>query len=201
MNTSSKPFIHLASRSPRRAELLRQLGVAFEIAAADVDETPLPGEVPQEYVRRLARDKADAALRALPNAPVAPLLAADTAVAVDTAILGKPRDRVHAVDMLLRLAGRSHHVLSALALWTPAGMCTALSLSEVRFRAITRDEAQAYWETGEPADKAGGYAIQGRGALFVEHLSGSYSGVMGLPLFETAQLLRDAGMEVLMRSA
>lgn len=189
-------FIYLASRSPRRAELLRQLGLQFEIVAVPVDESVLPDEAPEQYVRRLARAKAEAALQKFPDRPPAPLLAADTAVVVDGAILGKPRDRADGLAMLARLAGRSHQVLSALALWTPGGLDQALNTTEVHFRDIALAEAEAYWETGEPADKAGGYAIQGYGAVFVAQIIGSYSGVMGLPLYETTELLRRARLEV-----
>ncbi|MGH8401356.1 MAG: Maf family protein, partial [Gammaproteobacteria bacterium] len=183
--------------SPRRAELLRQLGLKFEIVAVPVDENVLSDEAPEQYVRRLARAKAEAALRKFPDRPLAPLLAADTAVVVDGAILGKPRDRADGLAMLARLAGRRHQVLSALALWTPGGLDQALNSTEVHFRDIASAEAEAYWETGEPADKAGGYAIQGYGAVFVAKIIGSYSGVMGLPLFETSQLLLQAGVDVL----
>lgn len=189
--------IYLASQSPRRAELLRQLGLRYKIVVAPVDESPKPNESPEGYVERLARDKIAAALIQLGARPSAPLLAADTAVAIDGRILGKPCDRGDALTMLAQLSGREHRVLSCVALWTQSGTRTALSVSRVRFRALSPPEAAAYWDSGEPADKAGAYAIQGRGALFIEHLDGSYSGVMGLPLYETAQLLRAAGVPVL----
>jgi len=190
-----KTALYLASASPRRRQLLEQLGLRFEVAVADVDETPLPGEAPADYVLRLARAKAEAVARRL-GSPAAPVLAADTAVVLETAILGKPRDREDGLAMLARLSGRRHQVLSAVALWQAGRLETTLSRSEVRFRGISAQEARSYWESGEPADKAGGYAIQGLGALFVEHLEGSYSGVMGLPLFETAELLQKAGVRV-----
>ena len=190
-----KPDLYLASASPRRKQLLEQLGLRFEVAAADVDETPLAGEAPVDYVLRLARAKAEAAARRLGN-PAAPVLAADTAVVLETAILGKPRDREDGLAMLARLSGRRHQVLSAVALWRAGHLETALSRSEVRFRGISAEEARSYWESGEPADKAGGYAIQGLGAVFVEHLEGSFSGVMGLPLFETVALLQKASVRV-----
>ena len=190
-----KTALYLASASPRRRRLLEQLGLRFEVAVADVDETPLPGEAPADYVLRLARAKAEAVARRL-GSPAAPVLAADTAVVLETAILGKPRDREDGLAMLARLSGRRHQVLSAVALWQAGRLETTLSRSEVRFRGISAQEARSYWESGEPADKAGGYAIQGLGALFVEHLEGSYSGVMGLPLFETAELLQKAGVRV-----
>ncbi|HET7396317.1 MAG TPA: nucleoside triphosphate pyrophosphatase [Gammaproteobacteria bacterium] len=192
-------FIYLASQSPRRAELLRQLGLDFEIVTAPVDENVRPAESPEHYVRRVAHDKAMAAVRTFGGSPPAPLLAADTSVVVGNRILGKPHDRGEGLAMLARLAGRSHQVLSAVALWTADGLLEALSTSEVRFRDLAPAEAEAYWDTGEPADKAGGYAIQGLGAVFITGLVGSYSGVMGLPLFETAELLRQAGLEIMMK--
>lgn len=193
----NRPELYLASQSPRRAELLRQLGLEFRIVVVPVDESVHAGEAPVDYVRRVAREKAAAAAANIPHRDDAVLLAADTSVVVDDDVLGKPADRNAYLDMIARLAGRSHLVMSAIALWTPAGVEEALSLSEVWFRDITPAEAAAYWETGEPADKAGGYAIQGRAALFVERLAGSYSGVVGLPLFETAQLLQKHGVPVL----
>ncbi|HKT31380.1 MAG TPA: Maf family protein [Gammaproteobacteria bacterium] len=193
----SAHFIYLASQSPRRAELLRQLGLRFEVLDVNVDETPRAGEAAEACVTRLARAKVEAARARLGRGRSAPILAADTAVALDQVIFGKPRDRNEALEMLARLSGRSHRVLSAVAVWGADALRTALSISQVTFRAINAAEAAAYWETGEPEGKAGGYAIQGRGAVFVERLEGSYSGVMGLPLYETAQLLRAAGVTVL----
>lgn len=190
-------FIYLASQSPRRAELLRQLGVGFEVVKASVDESLRSGESAEDYVLRLARNKTNAALITLGKDTAQPVLAADTAVAVEDIILGKPRDRADGLAMLARLSGRRHRVLSAVALWHEGRLHTALSVSHVDFRALASQEAAAYWDTGEPADKAGAYAIQGRGAIFIERLEGSYSGVMGLPLFETAQLLRAAGLRIL----
>lgn len=189
--------IYLASQSPRRAELLRQLGLDFKMLDVSVDETPYAGEAAEAYVTRLARAKVEAARRRLGRGPSAPILAADTAVALDQAIFGKPRDRNEALETLARLSGRSHRVLSAVAVSGADALHTALSVSLVTFRAISAAEAAAYWETGEPKGKAGGYAIQGRGAMFVERLDGSYSSVMGLPLYETAQLLRAVGIETL----
>ena len=188
-----RPRLVLASQSPRRRALLAQIGVAHAALPVDVDEAALPGEAPAEYVLRLALAKARAARALRPDGVV---LGADTAVAVDDAILGKPADRADALAMLARLSGREHRVLTAVAL---AGEReeSRLSVSHVRFRAIAPDEAAAYWATGEPADKAGGYAVQGVGAVFVEQLHGSYSGVMGLPLYETAELLRRAGIDPL----
>jgi septum formation protein len=162
------------------------------VCAADIDETTRPGESPADYVRRLAHSKS-LAVRALGVA--LPVLAADTIVVIDAQLLGKPADEAEGVAMLERLSGRTHRVLTAVAIAPPrAAPGVRLSESTVRFRALTRAECVAYWRTGEGRDKAGGYAIQGRGAVFIEHLSGSYSGVMGLPLFETAELLREAGV-------
>lgn len=156
---------------------------------AAVDEAVLAGEEPAEYVMRLAAAKAEAGWERSREPGDFPVLAADTAVVLDGAILGKPLDRQDAEGMLRRLSGRTHEVLTAVALRTVDGLQSRLSRSEVTFRDIAAEEARAYWETGEPSDKAGAYAIQGRAAVFVADLRGSYSGVMGLPLFETAQLL------------
>lgn len=190
----SKPYIYLASQSPRRAELLRQLGLRFAVIAVAADESRRPGEAPAAYVQRVTQAKIAAALAHPGRQEAAPLLAADTVVDLDGTLLGKPRGRDDALQMLARLSGREHRVLSCVALQVQGVVHQRLAVSRVRFRAITPAEAAAYWDTGEPAGKAGAYAIQGRGAVFVEHLDGSYSGVMGLPLFETAQLLRAAGM-------
>jgi len=190
-------IIHMASQSPRRAELLRQLGVRFQVVKVHVDETVRSGEAPAACARRLAEAKIEAALDSLGSGITQPILAADTLVSVDSTILGKPADRTEGLAMLARLSDRSHQVLSAITLWHDGVKHTALSVSAVQFRAITAEEAVNYWQTGEPEDKAGAYAIQGRGAVFIERLEGSYSGVMGLPLFETATLLRAAGIRIL----
>jgi septum formation protein len=186
-------FVYLASASPRRRELLQQIGVPFRLVGTQVDETPLPGEAPAAYVSRLAAAKADAGWlsRSAANTPV---LAADTAVALDGAILGKPRDKEDAERMLLQLSGRTHEVLTAVAVRSAAGNEIKVSRSLVTFRTVAAAEAGAYWNTGEPHDKAGAYAIQGYAAIFIAELRGSYSGVMGLPLFETAELLKAAGV-------
>jgi septum formation protein len=189
--------IHLASHSPRRRELLAQIGVRHDVLPVDVDESLHPGEAPAAYVLRLALAKARAGHALRPDRPV---LGADTAVVVDDRILGKPLDRADGIAMLGRLSGREHRVLTAVAL-VGAREETRLCVSHVRFRRIADAEAAAYWETGEPADKAGGYAVQGVGALFVESIAGSYSGVMGLPLFETGELLRHAGIAPLRDAA
>jgi septum formation protein len=186
--------IVLASLSPRRRELLQQIGVQYRQIPVKVDEVPRPGEAAAEYVIRLALLKATVGRRT--EGPDAPVLAADTAVVLGGKILGKPRDQTQALEMMQQLSGRTHEVLTGIALDYGQQECR-LNVSRVSFRRITRQEAIAYWLSGEPADKAGGYAIQGRGALFISHLEGSYSGVMGLPLFETAELLRDAGVKLL----
>jgi nucleoside triphosphate pyrophosphatase len=187
-------FIYLASGSPRRRELLQQIGVSFQLVGADLDETALQGESPLAYVSRLAQAKATVGWERSRNSGGAPVLAADTAVVLDGKILGKPKGLNDAMAMLLELSGRAHEVLTAVALRTAAGIEAKVSRSTVTFRSIDRSEARAYWETGEPSDKAGAYAIQGYAAIFITDLKGSYSGVMGLPLFETAALLKAAGV-------
>lgn len=189
--------IYLASGSPRRRELLRQIGVIYEPLAIAIDETPLIDEDPAAYVARLALAKARAGWNALQVRPRRPVLGADTAVVIDRLILGKPRNRHEGLGMLTALSGREHLVLSAVALVMGSREAVRLQESRVRFRKLSPAECRAYWATGEPIDKAGSYAIQGRGAIFIEDLQGSYSGVMGLPLFETAELLRDFAIEVL----
>jgi septum formation protein len=181
----------LASASPRRRALLAQIGVAHVVRTADIDEAPLAQETPRDYVARVAAAKACAIRRADAGLPV---LAADTIVVIDGTMFGKPDDRAHGLAMLASLSGRSHEVLSAVALADARGVAIAVSASAVRFRTLSADECQAYWDSGEPHDKAGAYAIQGLAAAFIESLNGSYSGVMGLPLFETAALLRAAGV-------
>jgi septum formation protein len=191
-----QPLLYLASMSPRRSELLHQIGVVHDIIRADVDETPRPGEHPEEYVIRLAREKALAGQAQLGGDENGLVLAADTSVVVDGQILGKPRDMADALEMMQLLSNRSHWVYSGVAL-AGEGIDSRISASQVSFREIKRDDAIAYWHSGEPADKAGGYGIQGLGALFISRIEGSFSGVMGLPLFETAQLLRQAGIDPL----
>jgi septum formation protein len=186
--------IILASASPRRMELLRQIGVQFQQQVAEIDENLRHNETPDAYVTRLALEKARA-VHALVGDDEVPVLGADTAVVVDNEILGKPRDEVHAARMLRQLAGREHRVLSAVAL-VARHEAHRVSESRVWFRSLTDDEIAAYWLTGEPVDKAGGYAVQGIGAIFIEQLQGSYSGVMGLPVFETAQLLQEFGIQL-----
>jgi septum formation protein len=195
--------IYLASRSPRRRELLSQIGVRFQLLlfrqrpqeAPEVDETPLNDETPAAYVERIARAKAEAGWmrmlqRGLPHAPV---LAADTTVAISGNILGKPASREQAGEMLAMLSGQTHEVLTAVALKSAENLQSALSTSEVRFKPLSAEEIKQYVASGEADDKAGAYAIQGRAARFIIELRGSYSGVMGLPLYEVGQLLERLG--------
>ncbi|HEY8386858.1 MAG TPA: Maf family protein [Porticoccaceae bacterium] len=190
MMAASADFV-LASASPRRADLLEQVGARFTVMAVDVDETPLPGEKPDAYVTRLAKDKARAAVALCPDRPV---LAADTTVAVDGRPMGKPRDEADAIAMLMALSDRTHGVYTCVAMTDGERLEWRLSHTRVTFRALTVGECRAYWRTGEPRDKAGGYAIQGLGAVFVKALEGSYSGVVGLPLAETWELLQLFGI-------
>lgn len=185
------PAIYLASASPRRQELLRQLGVAFDVIVTDVPETPAADEAAHAYVQRLARAKAEAGARIMRERglPARPVLGADTEVVLDGEILGKPMDAAHGRAMLKRLAGRTHDVLTAIALVVSGEVRTALSKTRVTMARMSDADLEGYRRTGEPADKAGGYAIQGRAAAFIERIDGSYSGVVGLPLYEVAQLL------------
>jgi septum formation protein len=186
--------IILASASSRRQELLTQIGVRFTVRSQYIDESIRIGELANDYVSRMALEKANSALAALcvtKDSSDTLVLAADTSVVCDATVLGKPLDEADAVDMLRRLSGREHRVLSAVTLSTQDKQRTVLSESRVRFREISIEEAQQYYRSGEPLGKAGAYAIQGYAAVFVEQLVGSYSGVMGLPLFETAQLLAE----------
>lgn len=189
------PVLHLASSSPRRRALLQALGIPFSYAGVDIDETPLADEPVEDMVLRLARDKVLTAGES--GAYDVPILGADTAVASGREIFGKPASKEEALAMLDRLSGRTHRVLTAIGLYAGGAISTAVSVTDVRFRVIGPDEALAYWRSGEPAGKAGAYAIQGRGGAFVESLAGSYSGVVGLPMFETAALLGRAGIDVL----
>ena len=195
--------IYLASRSPRRRELLKQIGVSFELLlmredsrrGADVDETPREAETPSEYVMRITRTQAEMgwAQCVKRRQPAHPVLAADTTVVLDGAIIGKPDNAPHAQQMLHRLSGHTHQVLTAVAIARAERIETALSSSTVEFRVLEDEEIRRYVESGEPLDKAGAYAIQGRAAVFVRSISGSYSGIIGLPLYETAELLRHHG--------
>jgi septum formation protein len=201
------PVIYLASKSPRRRDLMRQLGVPFEELhlrespgrAADVVEQAEDGEPPLHYVERIARTKASVAWKRMEQRRMAPhpVLGADTEVVLDGEVYGKPRDAAHAREMLGRLSGRTHEVLTGVALRHGDDVAFAMSVSRVSFRALEAGEIARYVESGEPLDKAGAYGIQGRAGAFVARLEGSYSGVMGLPLFETAGLLAKAGIPVL----
>jgi septum formation protein len=186
-------MIYLASKSPRRRELLRQIRVEFECVDVDVPETPFADEEPRTYAARIARAKAWAGYERLEGC-AAWVLGADTVVSIDGLILGKPRDRDDGLRMLSRLSGRTHAVITAVALAGPGPERLEVSCSEVTFREIATEEREHYWQSGEPADKAGGYAIQGVAAVFVRQLSGSYSGVVGLPLYETGRLLDACGL-------
>ena len=192
MNTKD-PQLYLASASPRRGELLDQIGIGFQRISVQVDESVHSDEAPLRYAERLARDKANAGHTQHTDLPV---LGADTCVVVDGQILGKPESADHAVTMLQRLCGRVHHVYSAVAL-CHQHCHSCISVSSVTFRSLSLDECWRYAKTGEPLDKAGGYAIQGRAASFTQHIEGSYSGIMGLPLYETSLLLRLARIPVI----
>jgi septum formation protein len=204
---TERPSVYLASKSPRRQELLRQLGIDFtelRVREApgrepDITETPRDSEAPVEYVKRVARLKASVAWHRMTRRNLAPkpVLAADTEVVLEGRVLGKPRDPPDAIEMLSALSGRTHEVLTAVAVRWEAQLALGVSSSRVTFRAIPRDEIERYIATGEPFDKAGAYAIQGRAAAFIRHLDGSYSGVMGLPLFETGEILAKIGYQVL----
>jgi septum formation protein len=183
------PLILLASASPRRSELLRQVGIAHEVRPVDVDESVRPDEAPSAYVLRLAEAKAAALWQQLDAGQRRPVLAADTTVALEGEIFGKPADAAEARAMLGRLSGRTHEVHTAVAVLHAGGAAARVSSSSVSLRELSAAEIDWYWKTGEPADKAGGYAVQGRAAVFIRHIAGSYSGIMGLPLYETWELL------------
>ncbi|HWJ05044.1 MAG TPA: Maf family protein [Steroidobacteraceae bacterium] len=185
----ARPPILLASASPRRSALLRQIDVDHDVRPVDIDEAPRTGERPAQYALRLAEEKARALWQRLEPTERRPVLAADTTVALGLEILGKPLDRDDAARILARLSGREHEVHTAVALLHEGGADARVSTSTVTFRELTEAEIEWYWRTGEPADKAGAYAVQGHGAIFIRHLAGSYSGVMGLPLYETWELL------------
>jgi septum formation protein len=202
----SSQIIYLASKSPRRRELLKQIGVQYELlmirdqppARNDIDEAPLPGELPHSYVERIARLKAEAAARMMRarRLPVRPVLTADTTVALGEEIFGKPSDNAEARAMLGKLSGQTHRVLTAVAVSFDFDTHLLLSSSTVTFASLSATEIKRYLESGESMDKAGAYAIQGLAAKFISKISGSYSGVMGLPLHETTQLLRKAGLKI-----
>jgi septum formation protein len=198
--------IYLASKSPRRRELLRQIGVEFELLllrdqsprGPEVSEEVLPGEKPEDYVARVTREKAEYASKTMAwrRLPVRPILAADTTVVVDDRILGKPADAAEATEMLKALSGRTHRVLTSVAVHYDEETWQTTQASEVTFGTLTGEMIRAYCATPEPYDKAGGYAVQGVAAVFIKNITGSYSGIMGLPLYETAELLRQAGIPI-----
>ena len=189
-------MIYLASQSPRRQELLHQIGIPFRQLVCEIDETPLPGEAPADYVCRMAREKAREGWQTLKaqGLPAMPLLSADTSVVMGSKILGKPDNPEHACDMLLSLSGNSHAVMTAIAVTNEHKTTVRLSTTHVQMTKFDRARAEAYVATGEPADKAGAYGIQGYGAILVETIRGSYSGVVGLPLQETADVLNEFGI-------
>lgn len=191
--------LYLASASPRRAELLRQIGVVFEQFSVDLDETPLKGESPENYVYRLAIEKAKAGLIKVNTGQSnqgSVVIGSDTAVVLEGKILGKPTDQSDAFETLRLLSGRSHQVMTSVAVVSDQSIGCQVVVTEVAFRALSDVEIIQYWQTGEPADKAGSYGIQGAGAVFVKHISGSYSAVVGLPLQETAELLSENGIQI-----
>lgn len=187
-------MLYLASKSPRRSELLARLGLDFGLLDLDVPERRAPGEPAEDYVRRVAREKAGAGLLQVVGVPSAVVLGADTEVVLDDDVFGKPRDAGDAEAMLRRLSGRVHRVISAVSLVSAAREAQVVSMSEVTFSDLSDDDIETYLASGEWQDRAGAYAIQGRAQALIAHLSGSYSGVMGLPLFETARLLREFGV-------
>ena len=195
MVKTTKPLLHLASSSPRRREILAALGFEFTVKATHVDESPLEEESAEQMVLRLATAKACAA--EVEESRL--VIGSDTAVVLDGEVLGKPESRDDAIEMLMKLSDRRHAVLTGVALRGPEGVRTALSSTDVIFREISRDEALAYWHSGEPRDKAGAYGIQGRGGAFVVAINGSYSGVVGLPVYETVRLLQKAGIDILLQ--
>ena len=195
LRDGSKTLLYLASQSPRRQQLLEQLGVRFDLIDVDVPEVRAPGESPADYVSRVAREKAGAGLLKLAGVPGAVVLGADTEVVLGEEVFGKPADAVHAAQMLRRLEGRAHRVITVVWCMSAGREERAVNESTVEFGALSEEALAAYIASGEPMGRAGGYAIQGRAAAFVARISGSYSSVMGLPLFETADLLRRFGIE------
>ena len=199
--------IYLASKSPRRRELLRQIGVEFELLllrdqsprGPEVSEEVLDGENAEDYVQRVTREKAEfgAKVMMMRRLPIRPVLAADTTVVIDERILGKPANDAEAMDMLRSLSGRTHQVLTSVALHSEDDTAQILQVSEVTMAPLSEDMMRAYCATPEPYDKAGGYGIQGMAAVFVERIVGSYTGIMGLPLHETSRLLQQAGIRVM----
>lgn len=188
------PMIYLASQSPRRSELLQQIGISFQKLPVEIDESPAPAESARDYVVRMASEKAHQAYAETGKGPV---LAADTTVVCNNRIFGKPRNQDHFQEMMRLLSQNTHQVMTAVTVVDGKQAWSAFSCSDVTFRAITQQEILHYWQTGEPHDKAGGYAIQGHGAIFIQEIRGSYSGIMGLPIYETAELLSYFGVNSL----
>jgi septum formation protein len=195
--SSQSPVVYLASSSPRRRELLQQVGVQYELLPIDVEESRLPGETPEQYVGRVALDKALAGWDCQQRTLDIPVLGSDTEVVLDGEIFGKPKSRQHGLDMLRMLSGKSHRVLCAVALVQGGRKQVRLNVNTVTFRELSAEEVEAYWDTGEPEGKAGGYAIQGKAAAFISRLDGSFSGVMGLSLYDTVELLENFGVDVI----
>jgi len=193
VNAQPLPALYLASQSPRRRELLQQIGVLHQVVSADVVEVPRTQESPSDYVQRLAREKAEAGLVSVKRLelPPRPVLGADTIVVINNEILEKPQSAEHAAEMLRKLAGATHQVMTAVAMIVEEKCTIKLSVTDVVFRSLSEQEMKAYWESGEPRDKAGGYAIQGLGAVFVQQIRGSYTGVVGLPIEQTVLLLNE----------
>ncbi|MDO9521398.1 MAG: Maf family protein [Pseudohongiella sp.] len=200
-HSSALQTLVLASASPRRRELLEQIGVQFEVIVHDVDETRLSAEPAYDYVCRLAQAKAAAVESVEKEAAGRPVLGADTIVVVENQVLGKPRDAADAERMLKLLSGCEHRVISAVCVMQRERCGVRVSTTKVRFRVLSQQDIDAYWQSGEPLGKAGGYAVQGLGALFIDYLEGSYSGVVGLPLFETAELLREFSVPTALSSS
>ena len=193
----ASPDLYLASRSPRRRELLEQIGLHYQVILPDVPEQPLPGELPSAYVMRLALEKAQAGWQMIVDQAPLPVLGADTVVVLDDEILEKPRDQADGLQMMERLSGRTHQVMTGMALVSGEQQLSRVSISQVTFRTTTAAERVAYWQSGEPADKAGGYGIQGLAATFIEQIEGSYSGIMGLSLYELSEMLADYQIKIL----
>jgi len=189
---TAPPQITLASASPRRRELLDQIQVSYSVHPVNIDESHLAGETAEQFVKRLALQKAQAGYKKNPQQPA---LGSDTIVVFEQHILGKPQNQKMAFDMLNMLSGNIHKVMTAVAISNGETEHCALSVSEVEFSQLTEQQINAYWQTGEPFDKAGGYGIQGMAAQFIKNIKGSYSGIMGLPLFETAKLLEKIGIK------
>ncbi len=193
----TKPQIILASASPRRHELLEQIGVRALVQSVDLDESPKPDEIAFDYVQRLAKEKAQCAFDTIENPEQLPVLGSDTIVVIDGVVLGKPENRQHAKRMLRQLSGQKHTVHTSVAIVTGKQVLIDTSSSQVEFKPLVDEEIDCYLETGEADDKAGAYGIQGIAAQFVKNLNGSFSGVMGLPLYDTAELLKRCGVRSL----